>query len=67
MPIKLPVRVFIGIIFFFSPLLASADETLYWILREEAVNQDAILYPNPQNPIHSSYLDASRRQGATTF
>ncbi len=67
MPIKLLVRVFIGIIFFFSPLLASSDETLYWILREEAVNQDAILYPNPQNPIHSFYLDASRRQGATTF
>ncbi|MHB1287349.1 MAG: hypothetical protein ACYCYP_12515 [Leptospirales bacterium] len=59
MLIRLSVPVFIGVIFFFSPLLASADETRYWILWEEVINQNAILYPNPQNPTtHFPFAEA---------
>jgi hypothetical protein len=59
MLIKLSLPVFIGVIFFFSPLLASAAETRYWILWEEVIDQNAILYPNPQNPTtHLPYAEA---------
>lgn len=47
---KLSVPVFIAVIFFFSPLLASADESRYWVLWQEVVNTNAIQYPNPHNP-----------------
>lgn len=33
-----------------SPLFAFADEAHTWVLWQEVVNQNAIMYPNPQNP-----------------
>ncbi len=56
---KLSVPVFIAVIFFFSPLLASADESRYWVLWQEVVNTNAIRYPNPTNPTtHIPFAEA---------
>ncbi|EQD24021.1 MAG: hypothetical protein D084_Lepto4C00626G0005 [Leptospirillum sp. Group IV 'UBA BS'] len=50
---KLSVPVFIAALFFFSPLLASADESRSWVLWQEVINQNAILYPNRPKPYHT--------------
>ncbi len=50
MPKILSVMFFALVMIFISPLFASADETHNWILWQEVINQNAILYPNPQNP-----------------
>ena len=56
---KLSVPVFIAALFFFSPLLASADESRSWVLWQEVINQNAILYPNPQSPTtHLPFAEA---------
>ncbi|MHB8368943.1 MAG: hypothetical protein ACYDBP_04520 [Leptospirales bacterium] len=56
---KLSVPVFVAALFFFSPLLAFADESRYWVLWQEVINQNAILYPNPQSPTtHLPFAEA---------
>ncbi|WP_041773960.1 hypothetical protein [Leptospirillum ferrooxidans] len=59
MSIKLFVPTLVLGMFLLSPLLASADETRFWVLWEEVINQNAILYPNPQNPTtHLPFAEA---------
>ncbi|MGL3709487.1 hypothetical protein ACSYAY_01285 [Leptospirillum ferriphilum] len=50
MPKILSVILFALAMVFISPLFASAAETNIWILWEEVITTNAILYPNSQSP-----------------
>ena len=60
MSIKFFVPTLVLGMFLLSPLLASADETRYWVLWWEVENPAAIQYPNSQNPsTHFPFAEAS--------
>lgn len=56
---NLSMMFFALVMILISPLFASADEAHTWVLWEEVVNLNAILYPNIQSPTtHLPFAEA---------